>query len=123
MAIEVLIRLYDGTGTRHAGDIVAVKQTPHAGWGAGEGLPNYALIRLNRPTLTDFAAYHVRHYRVPVTETAYDYARSKFRVNLAALPAAARTALFNTGVYEVERLNQITPYVTVNDMVRMSTNG
>jgi len=119
MAIEVLIRLYDGTGGRTAGDIVAVKQTPHSGWGAGEGLPNYAIILLNRPTLSDFSQYHRRHYR-EIIDTEEWGARSRYRINIAALPTAIRNALFNNGLYEIERLNQITPYVTANTLVRVN---
>jgi hypothetical protein len=119
MAIEVLIRLYDGTGGRHAGDIVSVKEAP-CKWGACEGLPDYGIIVLDKPTRTEFAAYHVRHYQVEVAGVIRK-ARSKYRVDIAALPLASRTTLFTTGKLAITRLNQITPYLTRNTLA--ATNG
>jgi len=87
MAIECLVRKYDGSGGRKSGDIISVKPVPNSGWGAGEGPPNYIRVLVNGIDIEDFRPYNVRHcptgHFIDGQEVTV---RSKFRFNFAILP-------------------------------------
>lgn len=121
MAIEVLIRLQDGTGGRAAGDIVSVKPVPNVGWGAAEGLPTYALIRITNVDLPNFTQYHKRHYREQIGPDIYG-ARSRYKIELSALSAAVRNALVSNGFYE-GKLNVFSGALTQRTLSYISPAG
>jgi len=114
MAIEVLFRLKDGPSGRRAGDIVAVKELPHRGWGKEEGPPNYAVVRISDVDKKNFEQYHKRHYTEIIGDSVYG-ARSKFKLNIDALSVEDKTALTETGLYE-DRLSAVTDKLEANTL-------
>lgn len=93
MAVECLVRKYDGPGGRKSGDIVTVKLVP-CSWGGSEGLPDYIIIEISNINKNQFAAYERRHYDTgevdehgePIT------LRSLYRFDLPNLPGYTDTA-------------------------------
>ena len=88
MAVEFLIRLTDGPAGRNAGDIVTLKAVPNSGWGSDEGLPNYCVVRITDATYEQALPYYERHYKTVKANKNFE-ARSRYAVNVAALPVAA----------------------------------
>ena len=75
MAVELLVRKYDGPANRKSGDIVSVKELPHSGWGEGEGSPDYVIIRIKDKSLEEFKPYYKRHIEIEPGK----FIRSKYR--------------------------------------------
>lgn len=86
MAIELLVRTTDGPAGRERGDIVSVKQVPHRGWGNGENLPNYIIVRIDDTDKEGFKEYEGRHLRINPNDPKSASKRSKYRLNLDTLP-------------------------------------
>lgn len=86
ISLECLVRKYDGPGGRRAGDIVSVKQLPNKGWGKGEGLPNYVIIKITDIGLGDFKQYKGRHVLIDDKDPNSERVRSKYRFDLTTLP-------------------------------------
>lgn len=94
MAIECLVRKYDGTAGRKSGDIVNAKQLPFPGWGSAEGPPNYLIVLVNGITIGDFAPYNVRHARTGHYIDGVEVTvRSKCRFNFSILPNYTEKAI------------------------------
>lgn len=85
ISLECLVRKYDGPGGRKAGDIITVKQIPHKGWGKGEGLPNYVIIKVTDISLGDFWQYKGRHVLIDDKDPNKGTVRSKYRFDLSTL--------------------------------------
>lgn len=116
MAVEFLIRLYDGSAGRTAGDIISAKQVPHNGWGKEEGLPNYAIIRITDKDLPAVNTYNQRHYFEIRNTNEEWHARSRYRINLSTLPTNLRNSLFKNGRIEVS-LSQIATQIGQSPLV------
>lgn len=86
MAIELLVRTKYGPGGRARGDIVSVKSVPNRGWGKGEDLPNYLIIRIDDTDKTGFKKYEGRHVKLDPIDDKSPSKRSKYRLNLDILP-------------------------------------
>lgn len=88
MTIELLVRTKDGSaGLRQRGDIVSVKQVPHRGWGNGENLPNYLVVRIEDANLdTAMKVYAQRHVKLNPLDDKSPTKRSNYRLNLDTLP-------------------------------------
>lgn len=86
MAVECLVRKYDGGGGRKSGDIVSVKEIPHKGWGRGEGPPNYVIVTVNDTDMRGFERYKGRHHPVDENNPHGKRVRSAYRFNLTTLP-------------------------------------
>ena len=99
MAVELLVRMFDGPGGRKKGDILSPKDVPHGGFGKGEGPPDYAVVRIEDRTAKDIQTYTRRH--VPILFDAkndvLESYRNVFRLNIDALPAVDRTAILTIG--------------------------
>ena len=80
MAIELLIRLSDGTGNRKKGDIVSIKPVPNSGWGRGEGPPNYIIIVISDLNFSDAKQYKARNFEVNDIRI-----RSKYSLDITSL--------------------------------------
>lgn len=114
MAIECLVRKYNGTGGRKSGDIISVKKSP-ASWGAAEGPPNYLIIIINGITIEEFTPYNVRHagtgHYIDGVEITV---RSKYRFNFAILPNYTETTvkvIVNTNQCINSLINRINEYL------------
>ena len=99
MAVELLIRLHDGPGKRRKGDIVSAKALPHRGWGKGEGLPNYTIIRIEDKGLKDIESFTIRHKPIlfDAKGQVIESMRSTYGVNIDALPSVDRIAAITLG--------------------------
>jgi len=87
MEIELLVRIADGSAGRMRGDIVSMKKLPHRGWGNGENLPNYLVIRISDITLdTAMDIYAQRHVELNPLDLKSPSKRSNYRLDLDALP-------------------------------------
>lgn len=86
MAVDILVRTTDGPAGRKRGDIISAKGTPHNGWGDGENLPNYLVIRINNIKLMNFSDYHKRHEYVNPNDTMFGYRRSRYHLDLDNMP-------------------------------------
>lgn len=86
MAIELLVRTTDGPAGRQRGDIVSVKQLPHRGWGEGETLPNYLIVKIDDTDKEGFKDYEGRHLHVNPLDDKSASKRSKYRLNLDVFP-------------------------------------
>lgn len=86
MAIELLVRTTDGPAGRMRGDIVSVKPVPNKGWGKGEDLPNYLIIRIGNIDKDDFKKYEGRHLCINLEDINSASKRSKYRLDLDSLP-------------------------------------
>ena len=96
MAVEILYRLFDGTGGRKKGDIVTVKPAPHRGWGKGEGLPNYGILKIDDVDKTTIdSLYYQRHKPVKwdVMGGALETIRSWHRIDDAKLSVNDKLSL------------------------------
>lgn len=115
---ELLIKAQDAThadpdadraGCYKRGDVVAVMPDGHE-WGAREGLPRF--VRLRIPGVAKNLAERLAveddeddDGNPAVDEKGYRrvHRRRRWRVDLAALPAAVRTALATTGEASISR--------------------
>lgn len=96
MAIECLVRKYDGTDGRKSGDIITVKDTP-CSWGAAEGPPNYIIVSVNGITKEEFAPYNVRNCGTGVFVDGEEVTvRSKYRYLFSILPNYTEQAVVVT---------------------------
>lgn len=99
MPVEFLVRMHDGPKGRKKGDILSPKDIPHRGYGKGEGLPDYAVVRIEDRTAKDIQRFTQRH--VPILFDAkgdvIESYRNIFRINVDALPAVDRTAILTIG--------------------------
>lgn len=86
MAVELLVRTTDGPAGRMRGDIVSVKLIPNRGWGNGETLPNYLVVKIDDVGKEDFKDYEGRHLRLNPSDFNSVSKRSKYRLNLDVLP-------------------------------------
>lgn len=86
MAIECLVRKYDGPGGRKSGDIVSVKPSP-ASWNKGEGPPTYVIITVNDINMKEFESYNKRHVLTGIRDAKDSdiMVRSKYRFDLNGL--------------------------------------
>lgn len=84
MTVELLVRMADGVGDRKKGDIVAVKQVPHSGWGAKEGPPKYQVVKMPDAEYKDVAQIAGRHIEVKTELYTRGY-RSKCVIDVGAL--------------------------------------
>ena len=82
MAIELLVRTTDGPAGRQKGDIISVKQVPHKGWGNGETLTNYLIIRIDNTDKRGFKNYEGRHVVLNPKDPDSPCKRSKYRLDL-----------------------------------------
>lgn len=121
MAVEILIRMIDGPGDRRAGNIIAIRPHPHQGWGAGERLPLYAVVRIVNVTFSAMEGYHRRHDGYTDAEHIIWRRRSKYRIDIAALPAAMRNALMAVGFYELQNISGIQGAIVLNDYINVGT--
>lgn len=121
MAIEALLRLTDGPGDRKAGSIISVKAYPNNGWGAGESLPNYAVVRILNISYSQFEQYNKRHEKFIDTDRLVWKRRAKYRVDFNLVPTAIREALFNNGFCEISDLKDVGNCFVVNDFVNTGT--
>lgn len=100
MAVELLVRRFDGPGGRHRGDIVSAKTLPHRGWGKEEGPPNYAIIRIEDKAAKEIESYLKRH--VPILFDAEGNPtktyRNAFRINIDVLPIIDQEAINTIGM-------------------------
>ena len=86
MAIELLVRTTGGPAGRMRGDIVSVRELPFKGWGKGEDLPNYLVVRINDVDKEGFKKYEERHLRINPDDIKSASKRSKYRLDLDNLP-------------------------------------
>lgn len=93
MAVELLIRNFDGPGGRMKGDIVDKRPSPFE-WGKDEGLPNYGVICIEDKELEDLTMFQ-RHKPVLYNEKGETIIslRSTFGVNIDTLPFEDRLAI------------------------------
>lgn len=122
MAVELLIRMTDGPGDRLAGNIVSVKAYPNAGWGLEEGLPNFAVIRIEPVTLAQMEQYRKRHDGFTDANRIMWKRRSQYRIDISALPVAARNALTDNGFYSFKKATDLIPAIVENAYVNMGTD-
>lgn len=85
MAVELLVRITDGPAGRMRGDIVSVKSVPNRGWGKGEDLPNYLVVRIDDVDKEGFKEYEGRHLKINPDDPKSANKRSKYRLNLDTL--------------------------------------
>ena len=89
MAVELLVRCYDGPGGRRAGDIISAKDVPCT-WGAGEGPPTYTIVRVEGANIGQIRLYAARHVlknpNADPTDPKAERLRSRFRCDLNTLP-------------------------------------
>ena len=95
MAVEILVRLYDGNAGRRSGDFISVKQVPHAGWGLGEGLPNYSIINVDGIDLAYVENFAKRHVPIAwdVDGSPTESVRSMYRLDIPAMKNRDRADL------------------------------
>lgn len=87
MAVECLVRKYDASGGRKAGDIVSVQPSP-AKWGTDEGPPTYVIVTINGMTMKSFEPYKGHHVKTGIFDAKgnEETVRTKYRFDLDTLP-------------------------------------
>lgn len=82
----------DRAGCYKRGMCVVVKDDGHPGWGAKEGLPKFAVLKV-----PGVSAAKLRKYTAEQMQGNAPYRRRLWRVRWEDLPAAARRKLAETG--------------------------